>query len=116
MVTWIGGRTTSALEFIQTWNPTSVTSVSGPLFLYSSGSLTQMGGDEDLVDDPMTPDDIKPSQDNLYLRVQYSRDGGGGSGFRDRTLAVAKNRAKMTFFSRGKKNYLKKIFFFAYIF
>merc|ERR1711892_1092867 len=36
----------------------------------------------------------------------------GGPGGRDRTLAVAKNRAKMTFFSGGKKNYLKKIFFF----
>ena len=36
----------------------------------------------------------------------------GGPGGRDRTLAVAKNRAKMTFFSGGKKNYPKKIFFF----
>ena len=36
----------------------------------------------------------------------------GGPGGRDRTLAVAKNLAKMTFFSGGKKNYLKKIFFF----
>ena len=36
----------------------------------------------------------------------------GGPGGRDRTLAVAKNRTKMTFFSGGKKNYPKKIFFF----
>ena len=36
----------------------------------------------------------------------------GGPGGPDRTLAVAKNRAKMTFFSGGKKNYLKKFFFF----
>ena len=36
----------------------------------------------------------------------------GWSRLRDRTLAVAKNRAKMTFFSGAKKNYLKKIFFF----
>merc|ERR1739838_743110 len=36
----------------------------------------------------------------------------GGPGGRDRTLAVAKNRAKMTFFSGGEKNYPKKIFFF----
>ena len=36
----------------------------------------------------------------------------GGPGGRDRTLAVAKNRAKMTFFSGGKKNYPKKIYFF----
>jgi len=36
----------------------------------------------------------------------------GGPGGRDRTPAVAKNRAKMTFFSGGKKNYPKKIFFF----
>ena len=36
----------------------------------------------------------------------------GGPGGRDRTLAVAKNHAKMTFFSGGKKNYPKKIFFF----
>ena len=34
---------------------------------------------------------------------------------RDRTLAVPKNSAKITFFSGGEKNYLKKIFFF-YIF
>ena len=40
----------------------------------------------------------------------------GWSRLRDRTMAVAKNRAKMTFFSGVKKNYLKKIFFFAYIF
>ena len=40
----------------------------------------------------------------------------GWSRIRDRTLAVAKNRAKMTFFSGGKKNYLKKNIFFAYIF
>ena len=31
----------------------------------------------------------------------------GGPGGRDRTLAVAKNRAKITFFSGGKKNCLK---------
>ena len=36
----------------------------------------------------------------------------GWSRLRDPTLAVAKNRAKMTFFSGRKKNYLKKIFFF----
>ena len=36
----------------------------------------------------------------------------GGPGGRDRTLAVAKNRTKMTFFSGGKKNYPPKIFFF----
>ena len=36
----------------------------------------------------------------------------GVPGGRDRTLAVAKNRAKMTFFSGGEKNYPKKIFFF----
>ena len=36
----------------------------------------------------------------------------GWSRLRDQTLAVAKNRAKMTLFSRGKKNYLKKIYFF----
>ena len=35
----------------------------------------------------------------------------GWSRLRDRTLAVAKNRAKMTFFSGTKNNYLKKIFF-----
>ena len=35
----------------------------------------------------------------------------GGPGGRDRTLAVAKNCAKMTFFSGGEKNYPKKIFF-----
>merc|ERR1739838_347307 len=39
----------------------------------------------------------------------------GGPGGRDRTLAVAKNRAKMTFFSGGEKNYPKKIFFFLHI-
>ena len=39
----------------------------------------------------------------------------GGPGGRDRTLAVAKNRAKMTFLSGGKKNYPKKIFFFLHI-
>ena len=40
----------------------------------------------------------------------------GGPGGRDRTLAVVKNRAKMTFFSGGKKITQKKYFFFAYIF
>ena len=40
----------------------------------------------------------------------------GGPGGRDRTLAVAKNRAKMTFFLGGKKITPKKYFFFAYIF
>ena len=38
----------------------------------------------------------------------------GGPGGRDRTLAVKskKNRSKITFFFRGKKNYPKNIFFF----
>ena len=41
----------------------------------------------------------------------------GGPGGRDRTLAVAKNRAKMTFFFWGEKKLPQKnIFFFAYIF
>ena len=35
-----------------------------------------------------------------------------GPGGRDRTLAVAITLAKMTFFSGGKKNYPKKIFFY----
>ena len=39
----------------------------------------------------------------------------GWSRLRDRTPAVAKNRAKMTFFSGGGKNYLKKYFFCIYL-
>ena len=55
---------------------------------------------------------------NLCIHLQPLNTPGtrGWSRLRDRTLAVAKNRAKMTFFSGAKKNYLKKIFFFAYIF
>ena len=39
----------------------------------------------------------------------------GGPGGRDRTLAVAKNRMKMTFFSGGKKITQKKYFFCIYL-
>ena len=51
-----------------------------------------------------------------FGRVKYTPGTAGGPGCRDRTLAVAKNRAKMTFFSGGKKITPKKYFFFAYIF
>ena len=39
----------------------------------------------------------------------------GGPGGRDRTLAVAKNRAKITFFFWGKKKLPKKNIFFLHI-
>ena len=39
----------------------------------------------------------------------------GWSRLRNRTLAVAKNRAKMTFFSGGGKNYLIFFFFCIYL-
>ena len=39
----------------------------------------------------------------------------GGPGGRDRTLAVAKNRAKITFFSGGGKKLPKKKIFFLHI-
>ena len=52
---------------------------------------------------------IRLHQLNCYCNTPGTR---GWSRLRDRTLAVAKNRAKMTIFSGAKKNYLKKIFFF----
>ena len=54
-----------------------------------------------------------------YCGKKYSRNTPGPRGWsrlRDRTLAVAKNHAKITFFSGGGKNYLKKYIFFAHIF
>ena len=45
-------------------------------------------------------------------REEYTPGTRGWSRLRDRTLAVEKNRAKMTFFSGAEKNYLKKIYFF----
>ena len=49
----------------------------------------------------------------MYFKQNYNNTPGtaGGPGGRDRTLAVAKNRAKMTFFSGGEKLPKKNIFF-----
>ena len=63
----------------------------------------------------------KASKIKHYLDVNlvsFSNTPGtaGGPGGRDRTLAVAKNRAKMTFFLGEKKITYKKNIFFAYIF